>query len=108
MRQLLEYATGAAPAPRTAVRWPGAAYLKEQSWYYDLARNWQGGFVYQKIEPGDENNNYTNWDLTGAYLLSCGLPLKSLYVMGKKPCVVPPLTPPRSRRSLPPGAIGTP
>ncbi len=67
------------------------AYLKEQDWYYELARNWKGGFVYQKIEPGDENDNYTNWDLTGAYLLSYGLPLKSLYVMGKKPCVVPPL-----------------
>jgi hypothetical protein len=67
------------------------AYLKEQSWYYELARNWKGGFVYQQIEKGDENNNYTDWDLTGAYLLSYGLPLKSLYVMGKKPCVVPPL-----------------
>jgi len=67
------------------------AYLQEQNWYYELARNWKGGFVYQKIEAGDENDNYTNWDLTGAYLLSYGLPLKSLYVMGKKPCVVPPL-----------------
>jgi hypothetical protein len=68
------------------------AYLKEQSWYYDLARNWKGGFVYQKIEPGDENDNYTAWDLTGAYLLSYGLPLKSLCVTGKRPCCVSPLT----------------
>lgn len=68
------------------------AYLKEQDWYYELARNWKGGFVYQKIEPGDENDNYTNWDLTGAYLLSYGLPLKSLYVLGKKPGVVQPLS----------------
>ena len=67
------------------------AYLKEQGWYYELARTWKGGFVYQQIEKGDENNNYTDWDLTGAYLLSYGLPLKSLYVIGKKPCVVPPL-----------------
>jgi hypothetical protein len=68
------------------------AYLKEQSWYYDLARNWQGGFVYQEIEwPAEENKNYTDWDLTGTYLLSYGLPLKSLYVTGKKPCSVPPL-----------------
>jgi len=67
------------------------AYLKEQSWYYDLARNWKGGFVYQLIEEGEENDNYTNWDLTGGYLLSFGLPHKSLYVMGKKPSVVPPL-----------------
>ncbi len=67
------------------------AYLKEQSWYYDLARNWKGGFEYQKIVESDENNNYTGWDLTGTYLLSYGLPLKSLYVTGKKPCAVPPL-----------------
>jgi hypothetical protein len=68
------------------------AYLEEQSWYYDLARNWRGGFVYQEIEfPAEENKNYTDWDLTGSYLLSYGLPLKSLYVMGKKPCAVPPL-----------------
>ena len=67
------------------------AYLKEQSWYYDLARNWQGGFEYQKIDPSDEGGNYNGWDLTGTYLMSFGLPLKSLYVMGKKPCTVPPL-----------------
>ena len=66
-------------------------YLKEQSWYYELARNWKGGFVYQKIEKGDENNNYTDWDLTGAYLMSYGLPLKSLYLIGKKPSVAPSL-----------------
>ena len=67
------------------------AYLKEQSWYYDLARNWQGGFEYQQIDPSDEGGNYNGWDLTGTYLMSFGLPLKSLYVMGKKPCTVPPL-----------------
>jgi len=69
------------------------AYLKEQAWYYDLARDWRGGFVYQPIEQGDENNNYTDWDLTGSYLLSYGLPLKSLYVLGKKPCSAAPLEP---------------
>jgi hypothetical protein len=68
------------------------AYLKQQSWYCDLARDWKGGFVYQEIEAGEENHNYTNWDLTGTYLLSYGLPLKSLYVTGKKPCAAPPLS----------------
>jgi hypothetical protein len=69
------------------------AYLKEQRWYYELARNWKGGFEYQKVNPHDENNNYTSWDLTGTYLLSFGLPLESLRVTGKrkKPCAVPPL-----------------
>ena len=68
------------------------AYFREQRWYYELARNWKGGFEYQKINPHDENNNYTNWDLTGTYLLSFGLPLKSLSVSGKKPCTLKPLT----------------
>jgi Family of unknown function (DUF6288)/Carbohydrate esterase, sialic acid-specific acetylesterase/HEAT repeats len=69
------------------------AYLKEQAWYYDLARNWKGAFVYQQIEAGDENNNYNNWDLTGGYLLSFGLYQKSLHILGKKPSVSPPLSP---------------
>jgi len=64
-------------------------YMKEQAWYYDLARNWKGGFVYQKVEPHDENDNYTNWDLTGGYLLSFGLYQKSLYILGKKPSSAP-------------------
>ncbi|MCE9520452.1 MAG: DUF6288 domain-containing protein [Verrucomicrobia bacterium] len=67
------------------------AYLKEQSWYYDLSRNWRGGFVYQKIEAGDENDNYTQWDLTGGYLLSFGLYQKSLLILGKKPSAAPSL-----------------
>jgi hypothetical protein len=70
------------------------AYLKEQSWYYDLARNWQGGFGYQGSPVGEEEHNkYTKWDCTGAYLLTYALPLKSLYLTGKKPCSVPPLNP---------------
>ena len=67
------------------------AYLKEQAWYYDLSRNWKGGFVYQMIEKGDENNNYTHWDLTGGYLLSFGLYQKNLLLIGKKPSAAPAL-----------------
>jgi len=68
------------------------AYLKEQSWYYDLARGWDGSFEYQG-EPagGQEHGKYTHWDCTGAYLLACALPLKSLCLTGKKPCSVPAL-----------------
>ncbi len=68
------------------------AYMKEQSWYYDLARDWRGGFRYQGNPPGaEEHGKYTSWDSTGAYLLAYALPLRSLYLTGKKPCVVPPL-----------------
>ena len=69
----------------------GIVQVKEQAWYYDLSRNWKGGFVYQKIEAGEENDNYTDWDLTGAYLLSFGLYHKSLYILGKKPSAAPAL-----------------
>ena len=70
------------------------AYMKEQGWYYDLARNWKGGFGYQGSPVGEEEHNkYTEWDCTGAYLLTFALPLKSLYLTGKKPCSVPPLNP---------------
>ncbi|MEO0018575.1 MAG: hypothetical protein RLZZ522_1858 [Verrucomicrobiota bacterium] len=68
------------------------AYWKEEAWYYDLAREWDGSFGYQGSPVGEEEHNkYTNWDCSGAYMLAYALPLKSLYVTGKKPCAAPPL-----------------
>lgn len=68
------------------------AYWKEQSWYYDLARKADGSFGYQGSPAGEEEHGkYTNWDSTGAYLLTYALPLKSLYLTGKKPCAAPEL-----------------
>ena len=65
------------------------AYLKETSWYYDLARGWDGRFAYQGSPEGEEEHGkYTNWDSTGAYLLSYALPLKSLLIAGKKTSAV--------------------
>ena len=70
------------------------AYLKEQSWYYDLARDWKGGFSYQGSPVGEEEHHkYTEWDCTGAYLLTYALPLKSLYLTGKRPCSAKALNP---------------
>ena len=69
------------------------AYLQEQAWYYDLARGWDGRFAYQGSPVGEEeNNNYTKWDCTGAYLLSYALPRRSLALTGKRPFSAPPLT----------------
>lgn len=69
------------------------AYLKEQAWYYDLARSWDGTFAYQGSPVGEEEHGkYTKWDSTGAYLLAYALPLKSLYLTGKKPSSVPALS----------------
>jgi hypothetical protein len=67
-------------------------YWMEQSWYYDLARDKDGSFAYQGSPAGEEEHNtYTSWDSTGAYLLAYALPLKSLYLTGKKPAASPPL-----------------
>ena len=68
------------------------AYLKEQSWYYDLNRGWDGSFNYQGSPVGEEEHKkYTNWDCTGAYILSFATPLKNTYLTCKQPCCVPPL-----------------
>jgi HEAT repeat protein len=68
------------------------AYMKELGWYYDLARGWDGSFAYQGSPAGEEEHKkYTSWDCTGYYLLAYALPLKSLYLTGKKPCSVPAL-----------------
>lgn len=67
------------------------AYLRETAWYYDLARGWDGSFRHQGI-PG-ERESYQGWDSTGAYLLSYALPLKKTLITGRKPTLVPPLTP---------------
>jgi len=71
-----------------------AAYWKEHSWYYDLARGWEGSFRYQGSPVGEEEHKkYTHWDNTGTYLLAYALPLKSLYLTGKKKSSIPPLDP---------------
>jgi hypothetical protein len=67
------------------------AYLHETSWYYDLARRWDGSFVHQGI-PGQRGDSYRNWDCTGAYLLAYALDKRSLYITGRQRSVAPMLT----------------
>jgi hypothetical protein len=67
-----------------------AAYFKETSWYYDLARGWDGRCEYVGF-PGE--GSHIGWDCTGTYLLGYALPLKSLYLTGRKPGAAPVLTP---------------
>jgi len=68
------------------------AYMKESAWYYDLARGYDGSFAYPGSPQGEEEHGkYTKWDCTGAYMLAYALPLKSLYITGKKTCSIPPL-----------------
>lgn len=69
-----------------------AAYWREQAWYYDLARGWDGNFRYQGSPVGEEEHGkYSDFDNTGTYLLAYALPLKSLYLTGKKKSSIPAL-----------------
>lgn len=68
------------------------AYFKEHSWYYDLARGWDGSVAYQGSPVGEEEHNvYTDWDCTGSYLLAYALTPKSLYLTGKRGFCTTPL-----------------
>ena len=53
-----------------------AAFLKEQRWYYDLARRWDGSFF------TNARDNY-DFDMTGLFVLHEALPLHKIYISGK-------------------------
>lgn len=66
-----------------------AAYFRETSWYYDMARGWDGRIEYVGFPGGD---SYEGWDCTGAYLLGYALPLRSLSLTGRRPGAAPVLS----------------
>ena len=71
--------------PGVALSGPHAtgAWMDEfGSWYLDLARRWYGSFRHQG-PPEAEPDSYDGWDATGAYLLACGMPLKTIRLTGK-------------------------
>lgn len=68
------------------------AWMKEFGWYYDLARRWDGSFVYQGQPAAYEDNKHKDWDSSGAYLLAYAMPLKKIYLTGKKPSAAPMLS----------------
>jgi len=59
-----------------------SAFMRPQYWYYDLARRWDGGFEYQG--GAGARDSYEGWDCSGVYLLAYTLPLRRLYISGKK------------------------
>ena len=67
------------------------AWMKEfGGWYFDLARRWDASFLHQG-PPATRTDSYPGWDCTGGYLLSYAMPLKKIYLTGKRPSVVPQL-----------------
>ncbi len=68
------------------------AWMQEfGGWYFDLARRWDGGFLHQG-PPEPENDSYAGWDCTGAYLLASAMPLKKIFLTGKRPAFTPQLS----------------
>ncbi len=79
--------------PAVALSGPQAtgAWMEEfGTWYFDLARRWDGTFVHLG-PPQLKNDSYANWDCTGAYLLAYAKPLKHILLTGKKSSAVPQL-----------------
>jgi hypothetical protein len=66
-----------------------AAWMNEfGAWYFDLARRWDGTFAHQG-PPEPDQDSYAGWDATGSYLLAYAMPLKKIYLTGKRPGVAP-------------------
>ena len=68
----------------------GAWMSEFGSWYFDLARGADGNFLHQG-PPEPEEDSYAGWDCTGGYLLAYAMPLKKLYLTGKKARSIPQL-----------------
>jgi len=69
------------------------AWMQEfGAWYFDLARRWDGTFLHQG-PPAMRHDKYPGWDCTGGYLLAYAMPLKKIYLTGKRPSVAPRLDP---------------
>lgn len=59
-------------------------------WYFDLARRHDHSFPHQG--PAQmKNDSYHNWDCTGGFLLAYAMPLKKIWLTGKRPSVAPQL-----------------
>lgn len=54
------------------------------AWYFDLARRWDGSFIHQG-PPEMAYDKYQGWDCSGGYLLAYAMPLKKIWLTGKRP-----------------------
>ena len=86
------------PIPAVSRCGPNATggWIQEAGWRLDLARRWDGGYLYQGL-PGThettKDHKYPNWDASGAYLLNYAVAKKSLRITGKKTSVAQELSP---------------
>jgi HEAT repeat protein len=76
------------------------AWMEEfGTWYFDLARQWDGTFAHLG-PPQTKKDSYANWDCTGAYLLAYAMPLKKIFLAGKRPSIVPQLDAKTAKRII--------
>ena len=79
--------------PSVALSGPNAtgAWMKEfGTWYFDLARHWDGSYPHQG-PPENENDSFAGFEATGTYLLAYAMPLKKIRLTGAGKSVVPSL-----------------
>ncbi len=60
------------------------------AWYFDLARRWDHSYLHQG-PPETNHDSYAGWDSSGGYLLAYAMPLKKIYLTGKRPSIAPQL-----------------
>ncbi len=75
----------------------GAWMSEFGAWYFDLARQWDGTFTHQG-PPEPKNDSTGNWDTTGACLLAYAMPLKSIWLTGKRGSKFPPFSASEARQ----------
>jgi hypothetical protein len=69
------------------------AWMQEfGAWSFDLARRPDGSFPHQG-PPEPDGDSTRGWDATGAYLIAYAMPLKKIYLTGKKSLPIPQLSP---------------
>lgn len=79
--------------PSVALSGPNAtgAWMKEfGTWYFDLARRWDGSYPHQG-PPENDHDSFEGFDATGTYLLAYAMPLKKIRLTGAGKSVVPSL-----------------
>jgi len=60
-----------------------AAFMKELRWYYDLARRWDGAFVYTDVGGGVAKSYRGVFNSTGSYMLAYALAMRKLHITGR-------------------------
>ncbi|VTS06581.1 DUF6288 domain-containing protein [Tuwongella immobilis] len=68
----------------------GAWMTEFGSWYFDLARRWDGSYPHQG-PPENDADSFEGWDATGTYLLAYAMPLQKLRITGRGKRLIPQL-----------------